>query len=313
MEDYIHAAKVGRHSAVELAQSYLKGYAVTWWRTLRQEEGKNHGYTWEFFKERVEAEFVPRNSDYISRCKLRDLVNATNDNLRQYVRAYSELMLEIQHMHELDRVCQFVMGLPTWAKRKLEENWPSSLSEAIKKVEGFSDVGQGEKSGFKKDNKFPHKKPRHEGEWNRGQGSPTKDKSKQFQGSGFKSKGNFVKKGAPFKRSQPKEDIGAKPKGACFNCNEVGHYSKDCPKSKVESGGFKVIALNANLAQNECNRLIFLKGKIVKREVFCLLDTGASHNFITRESAKRMEFHLEELKAPIEVHFANGVPHPTTS
>ncbi len=68
-------------------------------------------------------------------------MNATNDNLQQYVRAYSELMLEIQHMHELDRMCQFVMRLPTWAKRKLEENWPSSLSEAIIKVEGFLDVG----------------------------------------------------------------------------------------------------------------------------------------------------------------------------
>jgi len=45
MEDYIHAAKVGRHSAMELAQSYLKGYATTWWRTVRQKEGKNHGYT----------------------------------------------------------------------------------------------------------------------------------------------------------------------------------------------------------------------------------------------------------------------------
>jgi len=116
MEDYLHATKVGRHSAVELAQSYLKGYVTTWWRTVRQEEGKNHGYTWEFFKERVETKFVPRNSDYISRCKLRDLVNATNENLRQYVRAYSEFMLEIQHMHELDCVCQFVMGLSTWVK-----------------------------------------------------------------------------------------------------------------------------------------------------------------------------------------------------
>ncbi len=164
MEDYLHATKVGRHSPVELAQSYLKGYAFTWWRTLRQEEGKSHGYIWEFFKERVEAEFVPRNPDYISRCKLRDLVNATNENLWQYMRAYSKLMFEIWHMHELDCVCQFVMGLPTWAKRKLEENWPSSLSEAITKVEGFSDVGRGEKSEFKKDNKFLHKKPRHEGE-----------------------------------------------------------------------------------------------------------------------------------------------------
>jgi len=30
MEDYFHATKVGRHLAVELAQSYLKGYASTW-------------------------------------------------------------------------------------------------------------------------------------------------------------------------------------------------------------------------------------------------------------------------------------------
>jgi hypothetical protein len=56
------------------------------------------------------------------------------------------------------------MGLPTWAKCKLEENWPASLSEAIMKVEGFSDVGRSEKSKFKKDNKFLHKKARHEGE-----------------------------------------------------------------------------------------------------------------------------------------------------
>jgi hypothetical protein len=95
-------------------------------------------------------------------------------------------------------------------------------------VENFSDVGRNDKSGFKKDNKFLHKKPRHEGEWNRGQGSPTKDKPKPFQGSGFKPKGSFVKKGAPFKGSQTKGNFGDKPKGACFNCNEVGHYSKDC-------------------------------------------------------------------------------------
>jgi hypothetical protein len=154
-------------------------------------------------------------------------------------------MFEIRHMHELDRVCQFVMGLPTWAKRKLEESWPASLSKAITKVENFSNVGQSDKSEFKKDNMFLHKKPRHEGEWNRGQASSTKDKPKQFQGSGFKPKGNFVKKGAPFKASQLK--------GAYFNCNELGHYSKDCPKSKMGNGGSKVVALNANLAQPECS------------------------------------------------------------
>jgi len=89
---------------VELAQSYLKSYAATWWRIVRQRRG-SHGYTWEFFKDCVENKFIPRNSDYTSRCKLHDLVNAINENLKQYVRAYSKLMLEIRHMHELDWVC----------------------------------------------------------------------------------------------------------------------------------------------------------------------------------------------------------------
>ncbi len=68
---------------------------------MKQKEGKTHGYIWEFFKEHIELEFNLKNSDYIPRCKLCDLVNATNDNLCQYVKVYTELMLEIQHMHEL--------------------------------------------------------------------------------------------------------------------------------------------------------------------------------------------------------------------
>jgi hypothetical protein len=80
----------------------------------------------------------------------------------------------------------------------------------------------------------------------------------------FKPKGNFVKKGALFKGNQPKGDAIGKPKGACFNCNEVGHYSKDCLKPKSGNGASKVIALTADLAQGECNRLIFLKGKVSK-------------------------------------------------
>ncbi len=91
----------------------------------------------------------------------------------------------------------------------------------------------------------------------------------------------------------------------------MGCYSKDCPKPKPGSDTFKVIAFTTNLAQGECNRLIFLKGKLSKQEVLCLLDTRASHNFITQKNAKRMELPLEELKAPIEVHFADGIPHPT--
>jgi hypothetical protein len=100
-----------------------------------------------------------------------------------------------------------------------------------------------------------------------------------------------------------------KPKEHASTTTKWGITPKIAPSP---NGGSKVIALNTNLAQAECNRLIFLKGKIVKWNVLCLLDIGAFHNFITQESTERMELQLEELNAPIEVHFTNGVPHPTT-
>jgi hypothetical protein len=126
MENYLHVAKVGRRSAMELTQSYLKSYVATWWRIVRQGEGNNHGYTWEFFKDHVKTEFVPRNSDYISRCKLHDVVNATNENLRQYVRAYSELMFEIQHMYD---VATLALGSqPKQGVARLRAKWKTRES-----------------------------------------------------------------------------------------------------------------------------------------------------------------------------------------
>jgi hypothetical protein len=62
---------------------------------MRQKEGKTHGYTWKFLEEHIEFEFNLNFFDYISRCKLHDPVNATNDNLHQYVRTYYKLMLDI--------------------------------------------------------------------------------------------------------------------------------------------------------------------------------------------------------------------------
>ncbi len=54
------------------------------------------------------------------------------------------------------------------------------IVQGHQKVKGFSDVGQGEKSEFKIEKKFPHKKARHEGEWNQGQDTLKGEKPKQF-------------------------------------------------------------------------------------------------------------------------------------
>ncbi len=133
------------------------------------------------------------------------------------------------------------MGLLTWAKHKFEENWPISFFEVITKVEGFSDVGWGEKFELKKKKKILHKKAHYEGEWNRRQDVSKGEKPKQFQSLILKPKVSFVNKGPPLKGNQPKGDASGKLKGTCFNRNEMGYYSKNCSKPKLGNGNYKVI------------------------------------------------------------------------
>jgi hypothetical protein len=69
---------------------------------LEDSEARGREDPWLHMGECIELEFIPNNFNYISRCKFCDLVNTINDNLRQYVKVYTEFMLEIWHMHELD-------------------------------------------------------------------------------------------------------------------------------------------------------------------------------------------------------------------
>jgi hypothetical protein len=87
---------------------------------------------------------------------------------------------------------------------------------------------------------------------------------------------------------------------------------KIAPNPNRAMGVSKVISPTTNLAQSECNYLIFLKERVFKWEVLCFLNIGASHNFITQENVERMELQSKELKAPIEMHFVNGITHPIT-
>jgi len=63
MEDYLHAAKVARHSSMELAQSYLKGYASTWWKTMGQEEGKTHGVVTPLWVKCEDETHIPKSGN----------------------------------------------------------------------------------------------------------------------------------------------------------------------------------------------------------------------------------------------------------
>jgi hypothetical protein len=49
---------------------------------------------------------------------------------------------------------------------------------------------------------------------------PKKGETQIVPRLGVQTQGKFREEGALFKASQPKGDVGVKPKGACFNYNE---------------------------------------------------------------------------------------------
>jgi hypothetical protein len=98
MEQYFRAVKAEDDQKVSMATMYLTGDAKLWWRTKSDEieRGVCTIETWEVLKRELKAMFFPENVEYNARRALRDLKHT--GTIRDYVKAFSALMLDIKDM-----------------------------------------------------------------------------------------------------------------------------------------------------------------------------------------------------------------------
>ena len=73
--------------------------------------------TWEEFKADLKRQLYPENAEDEVRGKLRRLTQ--KGSIRDYVKEFSELLLEIPDMGEKDSLFSFMNGLSGWAKMEL--------------------------------------------------------------------------------------------------------------------------------------------------------------------------------------------------
>ncbi|XP_021775623.1 uncharacterized protein LOC110739487 [Chenopodium quinoa] len=83
------------------------------------------------------AQFYPENTELVARTKLATLQHKTS--IREYVKEYSACMLEIYDMSEKDRLFNFVRGLKDWAQREIWRQKIDTLSGAIAAAERLMD------------------------------------------------------------------------------------------------------------------------------------------------------------------------------
>ena len=106
---------------VTVATMHLMDDAKLWWCSKVQdiENGLCTIDSWEDLKRELRDQFFPENVEYIVREKLIPLKQT--GSIREYVRQFSTLMLNIRGTLEKDKVFLFINGLQPWAKTKIYE------------------------------------------------------------------------------------------------------------------------------------------------------------------------------------------------
>ena len=141
VEQYLRATHIPLEEQVSLVSMYLAGDAKLWWRTKVMDDqcmGRQSAATWEAMKAELREQFLPSNTSWSARARLRRLWQT--GTVREYVKEFSSLMLDIRDMSEEDRLFNFIAGLQTWAQVELRRQGVKDLPTAVAVAEGLVDL-----------------------------------------------------------------------------------------------------------------------------------------------------------------------------
>ena len=97
---------------VSITSMYLSGDAKLWWRTRMGDDAESRRPqidTWETQKRELKEQFLPTNSAWLARESLKRLKHT--GSVREYVKEFSSIMLDIRNMSDEDKLFNFISGL----------------------------------------------------------------------------------------------------------------------------------------------------------------------------------------------------------
>ncbi|KAK3039423.1 hypothetical protein RJ639_027672 [Escallonia herrerae] len=271
---------------------------------------KHMGYTHTRAKE---SQFFPENTAFNVRKALLECKHT--GSVREYCQAFSALMLDISDMSTVDRLFFFFMeGLKPWARTELNRRRVNNLNKAIIAAESLSDYNSEPQKPPQRGNpsrSIGGKKPGGQApnqSWGSKSSWASNSSTQQKNGVGFKAKTDAstsgeVQRGAQSgsqSRHPPTEEktdvqdyeeedaTGAFPQWCNAMTTQVGNPEeslteekpKDMPpkkKSDVPRKGLMYVDIKVN-------------GKAIR----AMVDTGATHNYISSTEVERLGLTLEK-------------------
>ncbi|KAK3032810.1 hypothetical protein RJ639_035416 [Escallonia herrerae] len=331
IEQYFRAIKVDSEATkVSMATMYLVGNAKLWWRKkyAKIEDGSCVINTWDILKRELKSQFFPENTAFNTRKALLECKHT--GSVREYCQAFSALMLDISDMSAVDRLFFFMEGLKPWARTELNRCRVNNLNEAIIAAESLSDYNSEPQRPPQRGNpsrSIGGKKPGGQApnqSWGSKSSWASNSSTQQKSGVGFKAKTDAstsreVQRGAQSgsqSRHPPTEEqtdvhnyeeedaVGAFPQWCNVVTTQVGNPEeslteekpKDMPpkkKSDVPGKGLMYVDIKVN-------------GKAIR----AMVDTGATHNYISSTEVERLGLTLE--KGCGRVKAINSAAQPVT-
>ncbi|XP_008230434.1 PREDICTED: uncharacterized protein K02A2.6-like [Prunus mume] len=282
---------------INTATLFRTDNALMWWRrrSMEIEQGTFTLETWDEFKKDIMLHFYPENAKYEAKEKLRWLKQT--GSVKNYVATFTNLLFEVPSMKDEDKLMYFMSGLQNWAKLELQRRHVQTLSEAIaaaKSLVEFKKKDQGDsKSKGKKDSSGSSggdNKPK--------EGSKSGDKSDSHKSS--------------WKKNDKCDKGKDKSKLACYLCDGV-HMMWDCPQKKALNAmnqekeeeadrearmgaihRFNALQAKGAQPQVQAKGVMFVDAVVNGKTTRCLVDTGASHNFMSVQEAKRLGYRVSK-------------------
>ncbi|KAH7838926.1 hypothetical protein Vadar_032804 [Vaccinium darrowii] len=254
MEQYFPAAHVPEVERVTITAMYLTEDAKLWWRTRSEDEVRPKIETWESLKKELKEQFLPCNASWLARESLKRL--KPTGTVRDY--------LELQRLgvKDLPSAIAVADGL---ADFKLTNKSNSSESNSLK-LKDKNKKRDEKKAGSKK--------------WDKSQKSKSVEDDKRQDKWNF-SKGCFICQGPHRARDCPKCE---KLNSICLDERNGGDPDSDSHVCVNLLQLLNVIhAYKASPSQR--SGLMYVKVMLCNTNVLAMVDTGATHNFVSEALA----------------------------
>ncbi|RVX03852.1 Transposon Tf2-2 polyprotein [Vitis vinifera] len=270
IEQFFKVAHVPDGEKVSITSMYLTGDAKLWWRTRMEddaESGRPQITTWETLKKELKDQFLPTNTAWVAREALKRLRHT--GSVREYVKEFSSLMLDIKNMSEEDKLFNFMSGLQGWAQTELRRQGVRDLPAAMAAADCLVDYKMGGAIP-------PHRDPG---------GKPVEKTTKVVQQT-TRMMGCFICNGPHRAKDCPKRE----KLSALVTAEDKGDSDPETPPRVNPLQLLNVIHGETPVQKSLMHIHAIVNGVKVK----ALVDSGATHNFVATKEAARLGLRLEE-------------------